>query len=110
MRTTWWESGKYNAICDVCGFKFKNTELRQRWDGFMVCKTDWEIRHPQELIRPVPDQRPLPWTRHEPADQFVQVTSIIHACSLDGGYSQADVGEADCAIVGMTSGSFLSGL
>ena len=29
----------------------------------MVCADDWETRHPQEFIRPVKDNHPLPWTR-----------------------------------------------
>lgn len=71
MRNTWWDSGNYNTICDVCGFKYKATGLRKRWDGLMVCMQDWEIRHPQELIRPIPDQNKVPWTRPEGTDQFV---------------------------------------
>lgn len=63
MKYTWWRSGDYNAICDVCGFKYKASQLQQRWDGLMVCPEDWEIRHPQEMIRPIPDQNKLPWTR-----------------------------------------------
>lgn len=70
MRNTWWKSGTWNAQCDVCGFKFKSTELRQRWDGLMVDDACWEMRHPQELIRPIPDQNKLPWTRPESTDVF----------------------------------------
>lgn len=62
--------GQWNALCDVCGFKFKNTELRRRWDGFMVCQQDWEERHPQELIK-IPQERPAPsWVRPVPEDIF----------------------------------------
>ena len=25
-----------NAICDICGFKYKHYQLKKRWDGFMV--------------------------------------------------------------------------
>ena len=51
--------GGYNAICDVCGFKFKASELRRRWDGAMVDQACFESRHPQDFIRVIPDQRPL---------------------------------------------------
>ena len=103
MRFTWFRSGKYNAICDVCGFKFKETSLRKRWDGLMVCEQDWEQRHPQELLRPVPDQVKLPWTRPEGRDQFIQPTydpSILQVCTIDGQFCNADHATADCAIVG----------
>lgn len=37
----------------------------------MVCQEDWEIQHPQERIRPIPDQVKLPWTRPESTDVFI---------------------------------------
>lgn len=64
------ELGDYNAICDVCGFKFKASELRRRWDGYMVCSSDYEQRHPQDLIRLKPDRQAVPWARPESPDTF----------------------------------------
>jgi hypothetical protein len=55
--------GDWNAICDQCGRKFKASQLRKRWDGYMVCKEDWETRHPQDFVRPRPDSGKVPWTR-----------------------------------------------
>ena len=55
--------GSYNAICDVCGLKYKASALLKRWDGLMVCKWDWEPRHPQEFIRAKNDNVPLPFIR-----------------------------------------------
>jgi hypothetical protein len=60
--------GDWNAICDVCGFKFKASQLRRRWDGFMVCSEDYEERHPQDLLRVRPDRQSVPWVRPEPED------------------------------------------
>jgi hypothetical protein len=75
MRTHY-KLGCWNALCDVCGFKFKSDELKKRWDNLMVCEADWEMRHPQDLIR-VPDDNPsVPWTRPEPPDQFTSVPYI----------------------------------
>lgn len=51
----------YDAYCESCGNKFKNTELRMRWDGRRVCKEDWETRHPQDLLRVPRVERALPW-------------------------------------------------
>jgi hypothetical protein len=45
--------GEHNAYCDVCGFKFKASDLRDRWDGYKVCELDWETRHPQDFVRGV---------------------------------------------------------
>lgn len=116
MAKNWYKSGSYNALCNVCGFKRKNDQLIERWDGMMVCRPSvakgcFETRHPQELIRPIPDQKPLPWTNPEPADVYWVDTddynTIINQCSVVGVYAQADFGEADCAVVGMTNGGLV---
>lgn len=65
--------GSWNVICDVCGFKFKAYQLRKRWDGKMVCKDDWEIRHPQDLIKIPKDDQSVPWSRPEQTDVFADV-------------------------------------
>jgi hypothetical protein len=70
-----YKPGVWRAICDVCGFKFKSFELRERWDGFMVCSKDWETRHPQDFVKDKP-ARALPWTRPEGPDRFVSVSYI----------------------------------
>lgn len=107
MRKRWFKSGQWNAVCDVCGFDFKNTQLQRRWDGLMVCKDDWEVRHPQELIRPVTDQQSPPWTRPNVSEVYVQVTNIApQGCSVLGIYSNAGLATAGCA----QAGNFLNGL
>jgi len=65
--------GDFNAICDVCGFKFKASQLRRRWDGYMVCSSDYEQRQPQDLIRLKPERQAVPWARPPQQDQFVVV-------------------------------------
>ena len=69
-------NGDWNAICDVCGRKFKNTLLKQRWDGLMCCPQDWEIRQPQDFVRGVPDPQLVPWVRDEAQDQYIPVSMI----------------------------------
>lgn len=63
--------GDWNAICDRCGFKFKASELRKTWQGFMVCRKDWEERQPQDFVKGVPDIQTPPWTRPPAGDIFV---------------------------------------
>ena len=50
-RADYLRDGDWNAICDECGKKFKASQLKLRWDGFMVCQRDWEPRHPQDFVR-----------------------------------------------------------
>lgn len=63
--------GDHNAICYVCGFKRKASEMKLRWDGVYVCKEDWEPRHPQDFVRGMPDEQAPEWTQPERPDQFV---------------------------------------
>lgn len=65
--------GDYNAICDQCGQKFKASELRKQWDNLRCCFRCWDYRHPQELVRPIVDPKPVPWSRPVPAPIFTQV-------------------------------------
>jgi len=71
-----YDKGEWSTICDVCGRKFRNQDLRQRWDGLKTCSDDWEPRQPQDFVRGVADYQAPVWTRPEPADQFVPVTII----------------------------------
>ncbi len=65
--------GDTNAICDVCGFEYKGSELRKRWDNAMVCNKDWEPRHPQDLIKPRSEKNHVKDARPEPEPHFVAI-------------------------------------
>jgi hypothetical protein len=60
--------GDWNCLCDICGFKFKGSELRPRWDGFMCCKDDWEPRPKQEFIRGIKEKQSTPFSRPDPTE------------------------------------------
>jgi hypothetical protein len=60
--------GDWNALCDSCGRKFKASSLQKRWDGLIVCREDWEQRHPQDLLRVQREQISVPWSRPYPAE------------------------------------------
>lgn len=80
MPLDYFKHGDWNALCDVCGWKFKASQLKKRWDGFMVCEQDWEVRHPQDFIKAFPDGNNVPWVRKDPGaatydgDSFVEVS------------------------------------
>ena len=44
-----------HMICDLCGMKYRKSQMRKNWKGQMVCSKDWEPRHPQDFVRSVPD-------------------------------------------------------
>jgi len=93
MPGTYFKKGSYNGICDVCGFKFKFTELQKRWDGLIVCHKDFEQDHPQKYIRVRESGLSVPVIRDRPEDIF-----IGPACDVWTSSGLADFGTADCAI------------
>ncbi len=70
MTTRVSKSYEYNAICDICGFKKKSYELRKRWDGYWVCKEDWEPRHILDFYRTKNDVHLLPFTRPDSQNEL----------------------------------------
>lgn len=71
--------GGWNVICDRCGFKYKNTQIRETWDGLRVCKKCFEHRQPQDFVRGVTDDMSVPWSRPEATeDEFVpEVVNLV---------------------------------
>ena len=88
---SWYKHGSWNAICDRCGFEFKMHQLRKDWQGLMVCREDWEPRHPQDFLRTRPERGGVPIARPEPADEE------LHVCYLWERSAYADLASADCA-------------
>ena len=66
-----YDKGDWKAICDSCGREVKASELRKRWDGFMVDDRCFETRQPQDFVRGVADYQAPIFTRPEASDQFV---------------------------------------
>ena len=101
MPGTYFKRGSWNGICDVCGFKFKFTELQKRWDGLICCSKDFEQDHPQKYIRVRESGLSVPVIRDRPEDVFVDV------CTLWGASGYADLAEADCARADASTISYL---
>ena len=74
MKKNYLVSGQWNAICDSCGEKHKSGDLRKRWDGFMVCGSCYEPRHPQDFLRSRPDRQSVPWSRPKLLERWDDVT------------------------------------
>lgn len=63
--------GDYNCICDQCGYKYKNSNMRTQWDGIRVCKNCFEFRQPQDFVRGVKDEQWVPIARPDATPSFV---------------------------------------
>ena len=71
-----YRSGDHYVVCDECGFEFLRSEVSYRWDGALVCKKDWEPRHPQEYVRGVRDRIKVKDARPEQADRFLSTGEV----------------------------------
>jgi hypothetical protein len=68
---TYYKPGGWNAWCQRCGRKVKQSQLTKEWDGLWVCDPCFEERQPQDLIRGVQDLQAVPWASPELPDEFV---------------------------------------
>lgn len=68
MKETILKWGTNNVICDRCGDKLKSDQVREEWTGLYVCNTCWEPRHPQDLIKGIPDDQNVEISRPEAPD------------------------------------------
>lgn len=89
-----WKPGRWKAVCDRCGFRFHSDALKLEWDGLRVCNGCYETRNPQEFLRVTPEKIVPPWVRPEGPD------NLQYICWIWARSPYADLGEADCAIVG----------
>lgn len=60
--------GDWNVKCDVCGFKFKSSDVKKRWDGLYCCKEDWEPRHPSDFFKLPKTESSIPFIRTDSAE------------------------------------------
>ena len=91
-----YKPGDHWVTCDVCGFNYRQSMMRKRWDNLIVCPYDFELRHPQDFVRAVKDDISAKGlVRVEPADSFIGVCTNRSAV--------AGVAIAGCAIVGTTN-------
>lgn len=79
----YYKAGEWNVICDICGKKIKSGEAKHRWDGFVVCPSDFEQRHSQDFVRARQDKISVPFTRPRTVDVFVIVDYGMY---VDSGY------------------------
>lgn len=68
--------GDHNAICDLCGGKFKFSQLRKNSDGHYVCSKDYEPRHPQDGVRGRADRQRVAVSRPEGTDRFLGTNEV----------------------------------
>lgn len=66
--------GDNYCICDVCGGKFHVSQTKRRYDGALVCEPDFELRHPLDYMRGIPDHPAAAISNPEQPDRFAPQT------------------------------------
>jgi len=57
----------------------------------MVCKDDYEVRHPQDFLRVQQEKISVPWARPYPEED-----TFLFYCTLENSQGLSDIGVADC--------------
>jgi len=70
-RADYLKKGANNVICDMCGFKYKNTDCRFQWNNMFVCSTCFEERNPQDFVKGIADTQRVPVSRPDRAPIFI---------------------------------------
>lgn len=83
--------GDHNAICDVCGWKFKASDLRKRWDNAMVCGEDYEERHPMDFFRGRPDDQSVEWNRPDSEGEDISPTRLDTTTDVPEGHNDGSL-------------------
>ena len=78
-----YKPGQWNFYCDVCSKKLKSGEAFHRWDGFIVCKEDYEIRHPMDFIKTRQEKISVPWTRSRNDNVIVSLYVLVDYVDTD---------------------------
>lgn len=94
MKKTRWP-GNWKVTCHVCGFWYPSGEIKKRWDGLLVCNKDWEVRHPQTLIK-VRGERAFP----DFVSKDASPDQEIFFCDIFKASPYADMATADCMTAG----------
>ena len=80
-----WKQGDHLVTSDVSGFTFYASETRKQWDGAIVGESEFETRHPQDLIRARREKPGVPNARPQPVDVFIgPLTTTVTATAVAG--------------------------
>tara|TARA_R110000787_G_scaffold5761_2_gene20718 strand:+ start:11096 stop:11494 length:399 start_codon:yes stop_codon:yes gene_type:complete len=85
-----YDAGNHWFTCDVCGFDFRASQGKKRWENFWVCHKDWETRQPQDFVRGRKDKitpsnplRPVPIENFVAAFCNAYTSSVVDCCIVD---------------------------
>ena len=90
-RNPGWVPGDHWVVCDVCGFDYRHSDMKIRWDGLAVCSADYETRHPQDFLKSFED---------DPAARGIVRPPTVDEFVDDGYVCTTNIAEAGSAVAG----------
>lgn len=97
-------SGDFWRICDSCGWKVRASQTRKRWDGLMVCRADFEERHPQDFVKLRPERVGVPDARPEPSATYIGALSTTLSADAAAGATSLTVTASTSMVAGDSIG------
>lgn len=64
------------GICMRCGYERPLIKLRKEWTGLKVCAECYDVRHPLDSLRGIPDEQAVKDPSPEPADYFLSTNEV----------------------------------
>jgi hypothetical protein len=102
MSGNWYKSGEWNVWCMVCNRKIKSGDALKRWDGLIVCKDDYENRHPMDFLRTRQERITVPYTAPTSFDKFDGPDYPPYPfCTAEGASGVAGLAVAGCMRPGL---------
>lgn len=77
--------GDHWMVCEICGFNFRRSQMKETWDGLWVCEADWEPKHPQLSVKGKKDDQRVDVVRPDKASTL-GTTTLAAAASADAKY------------------------
>ena len=52
-----YKRGDFKVTCPISGGVYLRSEMRMRWDGLLVHKSEWNPRQPQDTLNLLPEKQ-----------------------------------------------------
>ena len=90
-RARWPGNWKYD--CQRCGFTYypPADEIKKEWTNLRVCRTCWEPKHPQLMIKVREETAKPPFINKD------SITTYTVVCDIQTSSGYADLATADCS-------------
>jgi hypothetical protein len=102
MARNWFKNGEWNVFCMVCNRKIKSGTALKRWDGLIVCRDDYENRHPLDFLRTRQERIYVPFTADTSFNMFNGPEYPLYPfCTAEGSSGVPGYAVVGCARAGL---------